>query len=188
MKATIVAFSGLMGSGKSEAIDTLRKTYENLGHLSRPVILIKFAQPLYDMQEYVYERIKSVYVRPESFIKDRLLLQWLGTEWGRDTIDSDLWVKLWIAAVEQVAKDNPDAIIVCDDCRFNNEAKVIKQLNGIIIKITSDKAAERINTSLAKHSSESGISNNYIDYIVENNLSLEQYKNSLSYLFKKIGL
>jgi dephospho-CoA kinase len=86
IKMKLIAFTGQMGSGKSTAVSTLREFADN------PVHNIKFAQTLYDIQNYIYERIESVYKRPEDFIKDRKLLQWIGTEWGRGTISESLWV------------------------------------------------------------------------------------------------
>lgn len=189
MKPTIIAFTGPMGAGKSEAIQTLREFRKQSGYIpDSNVILVKFAQPLYDMQEFIYNRVESVFQRPDDFIKDRFLLQWLGTEWGRNTIDKDLWVKLWVAAVQQIAKRNPSAVIVCDDCRFDNEAEVVKSVGGIIVKISTAKNGERIDTSRATHASEAGISFQYVDYLIENNDTLEHYKNQLTYLYNKLGL
>lgn len=185
MKPKIIAFTGPMGSGKSEAIKTLRQF---VGESGNPVILVKFAQPLYDMQEYIYKRVDSVHTRPESFIKDRHLLQWLGTEWGRNTIDQDLWVKLWVAAVQKTVIENPGAIVVCDDCRFDNEAEVVQSVGGQIVKISTAKNGERIDTSLSSHQSENGISLKFVDFIIENNDTLEHYKNQLTYLYNKLGL
>lgn len=185
MKPTVIAFTGPMGSGKSEAIKTLR---EQVGLHGRPVILVKFAGPLYEMQEFIYDRVRSVYQRPESFIKDRHLLQWLGTEWGRNTIDKDIWVKLWIADIQRYSQENPEAILVCDDCRFDNEAEVVKSVGGIIVKLSTNRNGERIDTSRATHASENGVSNEFVDYIIENNDTLEHYKNQLTYLYKKLGL
>lgn len=185
MHQTIIAFCGSMGSGKSEAIRTLQ---QYVGLHGRPVVPIKFAQPLYDMQEFIYSRVESVHRRSPNFVKDRLLLQWLGTEWGRSTIDKDLWVKIWIAAVHKAAEENPGAIIVCDDCRFDNEAEVVQRVGGKIIKISTSRNGERIDTSHASHASESGISSNFVDVIVENNGTLEHYKNQLTHMFNKLGL
>lgn len=187
MKPIILAFTGIMGAGKSEAIRTLA-AFLMEQRSTAPIVLIKFAQPLYDMQESIYSRIESVYQRPQNFIKDRFLLQYLGTEWGRNTIDQDIWVKLWITAVNEAAAKNPGAIIVCDDCRFDNEAEVVKIVGGKIIKITTDRNNERIDVSRSNHASEQGVSTKYLDFIIENNGTMYDYKNKLTYLFNTIGL
>ena len=111
----IIAFSGKMGVGKSTAIERIYAKSNGVVHL------VKFAQPLYDMQEFIYRRISSVVQRPANFTKDRKLLQWLGTDWGRGMKET-LWVDLFKAQVEKILDHNPTAVIVCDDVRFDNEA------------------------------------------------------------------
>lgn len=178
----LLGLNGKMGVGKSEALKTLNEISE------AKVVNVKFAQPIYDIQEYIYNRIQAAYSRPETFIKDRKLLQWIGTEWGRNSISSNLWVDLWAAEV----KRNLDLgyLVVCDDVRFDNEAEVIKNLGGKILQITSTRTDERIDTrsGLTNHASEAGIGNKYVDMLVENNSSLIDYKNSLAYAFGMMGI
>lgn len=166
-----------MGSGKSTAIKALA---EHLGH---PVELIKFAQPLYDMQEFIYSRIESVYQRPADFIKDRKLLQWLGTEWGRDSISKTIWGDIWQAKLK-VALDK-GFVVVCDDVRFDNEAARFKALGGKIIHIVSERTHERIDTGagIVNHQSEAGIAHEFVDAVVPNNTTVEDFRVSLAQVF-----
>lgn len=176
----LIGLNGNMGVGKSEAIKTLSEV------AGREVVLVKFAQPLYDMQEFIYGRVSSVFTRPDTFIKDRKLLQWLGTDWGRETISKNVWVDIWKAEVNKNLAAGK--LVVCDDVRFDNEAEVIKSLNGKIVRIVSDRANERIDTAagIKNHASEAGIKHEFVDIILENNGTLEEYKNSLTYLYKKL--
>lgn len=181
----LVAFTGQMGSGKSTAIEYYRSNFTNMNGVN----LIKFAAPLYDIQSYVYNRIKDVYIPHASFVKDRKLLQWLGTEWGRGTISSTLWVDLWKAEVTKSRSAKFESV-VCDDCRFDNEAEAVKSLGGVIIQIVSDKASQR-NTAangISNHSSEAGIRRDYIDDIVPNHGSIEDFHKALKKVFKKQNL
>lgn len=178
----LIALSGKMGVGKSEAIKTLS------GILNKPLHLVKFAQPLYDIQEYSYNRISSVYKRPESFIKDRPFLQWVGTDWGRNIISETLWVDLWKAEVNEILQHDPEAFIVCDDCRFDNEAETVKAAGGKIILITSNRTEYRINTNGSSHASEVGINTVLVDGTVTNNGTLEEYKTLLTSTFYSLGL
>lgn len=175
----IIGFNGSMGVGKSTAIKVIQ---DNL-HLK--TVVLKFAQPLYDMQEMIYRRINSVYERPENFVKDRKLLQWLGTDWGRE-ISETLWVDLWM---QQVAVHlNKGFIVLCDDVRYDNEAELIKKLKGSIIKITSNKNSDRINVKagIPNHKSESGVHPDFVDFVVENNDTLEKFENTLNKVYKHI--
>lgn len=171
----LIGFSGAMGSGKSTAISSL----EDIQH--RRVVNMKFAQPLYDLQEFAYRRISPVYQKPSNFIKDRKLLQFLGTEWGRDSIYTNLWVDLWKHEVKYLLENEPKAIIVCDDVRFDNEAVAIKELGGHIIQLICSRNNERINTTngIPLHKSELGIDLKYVDYVIDNNGTVDDLKTSL---------
>lgn len=177
----IIGFTGTMGVGKSTAIEILREYARDY----KSVTLVKFASPIYDMQEYIYNRIKSTYVRGEDFKKDRMLLQWLGTEWGRGTIRSTLWVDLWKADVaEALSADN---LVVCDDVRFDNEAQTVRQLGGVVVKICSlsNRGAPE---GIVNHASESGISPENIDITIYNDGTKEQFRIALEQIFKNVGV
>lgn len=181
----LIALNGSMGVGKSTAIELTKELS------AQKVKLVKFAQPLYDMQGAVYKRISSVYERPATFIKDRKLLQWLGTEWGRDTISKTLWVDIWKAeAIKQHMLGSSEAIIMCDDVRFDNEAETVKSLGGVIIKITSTKSNNRIDTGagIVHHASESGINEKFLDGHIVNDGSLSDFKLALLDLYNKLGV
>lgn len=173
----LIGFNGMMGVGKSEAIQEIKDRSK------LPVELVKFAGPLYDMQEMIYRRIQSVYNRPADFKKDRKLLQWLGTEWGRETISKTIWVDLWKAEVTAALARG--SVVVCDDVRFDNEAELVRSLGGIVVQITSSRASERIDTQsgIKNHSSEAGISAEFIDDILRNDGTLREFQNQVANLF-----
>lgn len=179
----LIAFTGGYGCGKSTAIEALKPWVQG-----REIVLIKFAEELYAIQEFVYGRIARVYQRPANFAKDRKLLQWLGTEWGRG-IDESLWVKIWKDKVSQ-ALLKPDVIVVCDDCRFDNEGEVVKALGGVVIKLDRKNHAAHAQggTGIANHASEAGLSPHLVDYVVDNNSTLQDFQESLSTLFSELGV
>jgi len=183
----LVGFSGNMGCGKSSAIEVLRNLID--GHnVNTKVKLVKFAGPLYDMQEYIYNRISGVYTRPENFVKDRKLLQWLGTDWGRQTVSESIWVDIWKSDVEiALAKGYT---VVCDDVRFDNEAEAIKSIGGKLVLITSDNNLDRIttNTGIKSHASEMGINKSLVDKHVANDGSYDEYVQKLETMFESLNL
>lgn len=77
----------------------------------------------------------------------RLLMQMIGTEWGRDMIGPTLWVDLWRDAVDKLPPGKP---VVVDDCRFPNEAEAAQAACGTIVRIVRADAV----SSAAGHSSE----------------------------------
>lgn len=177
----IIAFNGEMGVGKTTAIGVARNFFSYNTHL------VKFAGPLYEMQEYIYERISSVHTRPSTFTKDRKLLQWLGTDWGRATVGPNIWVDLWKASMEDVTKAG--LIGLCDDCRFDNEAEAVRASGGVVIKIVSDKNKERIDTTsgISAHASEAGIAAHLVDYVIVNNGTKEEFEAELTELLNNIS-
>lgn len=168
-----------MGVGKTTAVKAF-------GELQK-VHCVKFAQPLYDMQEYIYGRISSVVKRQSDFMKDRKLLQWLGTDWGRDTISPTIWVDIWKAEVNSYLAQG--ATVVCDDVRFDNEAQTVLDMGGTVLKIVSEDTENRIDTKsgLVQHKSELGVSSNLVSHTIVNNGTLEQFKDSLFRFFLMKG-
>lgn len=171
----LIAFTGGMGTGKSTAINFIT----NLGRDNAlPVKLVKFAGPLYDMQEMIYGRISPVIKRQEDFKKDRKLLQWLGTDWGRDTISKTLWVDLWKADVEAALSDLT-TIVVCDDVRFDNEAETVHALGGKVIKlVANDRRGAEV--GIAGHASEAGVSERLVDAVIHNNGSISEFESAVA--------
>ena len=180
----LIGFSGGMGVGKSTAIEIIKSCFPD-----REVVLVKFAQPLYDMQEAIYDRISPVFKRPGEFKKDRKLLQWLGTDWGRDSISKTLWVDLWKDEVGFQTDCKVAPIIVCDDCRFDNEAEAIHSLGGYVIKLTrpdNTKHAEG-GVGIQNHASEAGVSKNLLDFEVENSDTVAAFRDKLVACLQEIN-
>jgi hypothetical protein len=181
MRYRLIAFSGEMGSGKTTAKDHFAALAENFGY--RPKT-IKLAGPLYDIQNYAYDRIYKS--RPAT--KDRKLLQFLGTDWGRQ-IDPNLWVNIWELDVKHAnffADDN--LVILTDDVRFNNEAERINEMGGVVIRVESntETRGERIPLLNTSHISESGIDKKFIHATVYNNNTLDAFHKNLDYLFEHL--
>lgn len=61
-------------------------------------------------------------------------LKLLGTEWGRQLIDQDIWLN----ALLNKARDNNWYNIVIDDLRMDNEYKAIKDLGGFVVRVKRD--------------------------------------------------
>jgi hypothetical protein len=67
---------------------------------------------------------------PGINIRMRTLMQTLGTEWGRNTLDQDFWINCWKEKVKSCR-----SLVVADDVRFPNEALAIKEMGGEVWKI-----------------------------------------------------
>ena len=95
-------------------------------------------------------------------IKIRTLLQYIGTDIGKQLIDNSLWVKLIANTIS--TKATKYRLCIIPDVRFRDETEMIKKLGGIIIKINRNTE----NNDNDKHISEC-IDNIKEDYIIDNN-------------------
>lgn len=117
-------------------------------------------------------------------INPRKVFQRFGTEIFRDSLEqffpemkhlkNNFWIyrfKIWYQ--EQI-KQNPNVRIVVTDVRFQNEADIIKELGGIIIKVSRKNIM-----SNDKHASEINILNINADYDIKNDSTIEDYYKNL---------
>lgn len=134
MRPTIVGlYSPVPRSGKSTvAAHLAQHGYQ----------LLPFAQPLRAMLAPLLE---SLGLTPEQIHRHlhqekgltipaldcnaRHLMQTLGTDWGRQLVAPDLWIKAWSAQAVTAP------LVVADDVRFRNEANAIKILGGEVWKV-----------------------------------------------------
>jgi len=92
----------------------------------------------------------------------RYMMQTLGTEWGRNLICHDIWVKAMETKWEEVKHNN--VAMVVPDIRFDNEADIVRKLGGEVWII------HRSNTpKVESHASEAGISPTPEDLLIINN-------------------
>ena len=191
----VVAFCGKARAGKDTAAilmrDWLQKRNDLVPHEESYVIGIEsFAAPLKTMVAVLLDYFGMGSIMDTSTLQpfvegdrreeviegigmsSRQLLQTLGTEWGRNTVNQDLWLNCMAKRIAgyELAKDHgyKGAIVFITDMRFDNEAQLIRSLGGRNIKIVRDDLPE-----VAPHVSEAGIAFNLIDEVVSNNSSFE---------------
>jgi hypothetical protein len=128
---TIIAFTGLAGAGKSTAALHLVK--------NRNFQRVRFAGPLKAMMAALGLSPAQIDGNEKELPCDllggktpRFAMQTIGTEWGRDLIGPDLWIRAWQHAVAALPAGVP---VVVDDCRFPNEAAAIVAAGGVLVHI-----------------------------------------------------
>jgi hypothetical protein len=169
----LIGLTGSMGSGKSTVAALIN------GKANRVVHTFKFAQALYDMQEFIYRRAGM------TPVKDRKLLQWLGTDWGR-SIDPSIWINIWKKDVSKALEDSPTSLIVCDDVRFDNEAEAVQAMGGIVVRVDAspEVRGNRIALINTGHASENGINDKFINGTINNNGSLYDLEKAVKALLE----
>lgn len=184
-----ICFTGKMRSGKDTAAEYLIKKYGG--------VIYKFADPLYEMQEEIYRIAGLPYT---SNTKDRVLLQLLGTDWGRKTIDPNIWVNAMdnrlhhFDQLENLSRKGSlfsstlyTTNLFITDARFPNEIEVLRNHGFKIIQvICDDEIREERGASNTGHSSETSL-DDFKDYDMSifNNLTLEDYYVILERLYDK---
>ena len=165
----IIGIHGLAGSGK-----TLVSKYLESAHGYTPT---KFAAPLKNMlavllcstgiadetnfMDFLDGDLKEVPIELLGGVTPRKLMQTLGSEWGRDMIHEDLWVRTWFGGVTNFT----DPLISVDDLRYENEAQTIRAMGGRIIHLYRTDLAR----DAGEHPSENGLTVLPTDSTIFNN-------------------
>ena len=169
----IVGISGLAGSGKDTFANFIEK--EVLSKKSNVLVrYLPFAKRLKETASTLVgeeiDKNKTYELDKNNPITGRVILQKLGTEFGRGVLGSEVWVNLWKQQIEEYKKEANEKgkllLILTTDVRFDNEAFIIQQWNGFVFVV------ERKGVDKMEHSSESGVSNLIVDDVVENSGSL----------------
>ncbi len=118
----------------------------------------------------------------------RKLLQTLGTDWGRNTINNNIWVKL----AKKYIILNSNKNIVISDVRFLNELEMIYDLNGFILYINREDNNDRLVNADIHHESEIYLTliHNQIhqtDIIINNNFDIYHLHNEIDNAIKTIS-
>lgn len=117
----IVLISGKQGSGKT----TIQKElFKRINESKRErAFIINFADPLYKMHDYCLGVLEDLGIKRE-IVKDGPLLQLLGTEWGRKTINENIWVNALHGQIKSIIDRQGrglQCVFIVGDCRFENE-------------------------------------------------------------------
>ena len=109
----------------------------------------------------------------------RHMLQTLGTEWGRELIDSNVWVN----AMESYLADIGGTFII-PDVRFENEAELVRKHGRLIHIRGRDNNIE----AGADHVSESGVNCGSTDIIIHNDDLIDSFYDYIGEALTRIEL
>ena len=163
----IIGLTGLAGSGKSEVAAALRE----FGGFKR----VPLAGPLKSMLETVgfthaqlWGDEKATPLADFGGKTPRHIMQTLGTDWGRQMVDQDIWITLWKKSV--TVGPHADYNVVVDDVRFPNEVEAVRALGGQVWRV------ERPGVATMGHESETHIANLAVDRILPNTAGLYELR------------
>jgi hypothetical protein len=106
---------------------------------------------------------------PALGVDVRHVLQTLGTEWGRDCVHPEVWLKCWEARLVEGERT------VVDDVRFLNEAEMVRKRGGVLVRVV--RPGFEANT---EHRSEGSLDTyEGFDHVIVNDGDLEQLRHTV---------
>lgn len=150
----LIGLAGAAGCGKDTLADqfVLHDVYEKY----------RFADPIKAMlaQFHIRPDVWEDHAQKEKPIpwlgkSPRYMAQTLGTEWGREMINPDIWVLLAKGRWNVVNANSDGGRLVVSDVRFPNEARWIRKAGGILIHV--DRPASTHVIDNPGHVTENGV-------------------------------
>ena len=184
----IIGLSGPAGSGKDTVARALCET--------QGFVQIAFADPLrlglkriffpiLTDEHFTNRKLKEAII-PEIGESPRVLMQTLGTEWGRRLINPDVWVILLRMHAERIRSSSPNLHIngiVISDIRMENEAAYVRS-NGQLWHIhRTTRAYTGLASNARLHCSEAGIEWKTGDRCIHNEGSIDDLYEHLGEIF-----
>lgn len=210
----IIGISGFEGSGKNTLADVLVKEFgfkqeSFAGHLKD--VLSSVFQWDREMLEGATLQSRESRTKTDVWWSEKLgydvnpkdMMRTIGTDLFRNHFNEDVWVY----SLERKLSNCKN--IVLSDVRFANEAKMVKRLGGILIRVkrgddpdwfdtavrantaTSETEAvknQRILDALRIHTSETKWIGLPFDYTVENDSTVYSLEETARLLFKSLGI
>lgn len=174
----LIAITGQRGHGKSTAAAALEKqgyVHINFADPLREIASIAYGVTMHEMLDPV---LKETKLTRWPFKSPREILQQIGTDMFRNYVD-DTWVQAWknkaTALLEGNGADqfgNPIKVagVVCSDCRFLNEAAIVRSMGGTIIRV--DDPRKKTADAASLHQSEVEMNSIVADWTITNDRSI----------------
>jgi hypothetical protein len=179
---------GPIGSGKSTVACILQQYGFKEEAFAKPIK--EFALSIGFKNSQIYgTQIEKLEVNKFWRISGREFLQKFGSDLCRSLLPGAIpnmemdGSTIWVRSMEQ--KINKYPLIVVSDGRFQDEAKLIKDYNGIIIRMNRNVD---INDKTSNHISERSMNEIDPDYMIDNNSTLEELEEVVCRIMETEGL
>lgn len=199
----LIGVLGFIGSGKGTVADILKEIRPSFEKASFADTVKDIASTIFNWPRHLLEgdtkESREFRETPDPFwtnkfgrpITPRAMLQIIGTEAGRNVIHENIWV----FSLEARIRAKPDIII--PDTRFPNETDWIRSIGGFLVRVRRGPDPEWYD--IAKEDNASGTDNmtklypnvhiseyawvgQNMDYVLENDGSLEQLRASVKHM------
>jgi hypothetical protein len=185
----LIGITGVAGVGKDTLADYLVREHKFVKYaLADPIKRLlndRFGWTMEDWQDRAWKERSEINAGWKKHggrhFSPRSWAQWLGTEVGRFLAGEDVWAHkmadAWHALDREIvyyrdlAMDPPRGqLMVVPDVRFDNEARIIGNLGGVVIRVVRQDAKP-----VEQHASELGVDNRYVHCMVENYGSIPDF-------------
>lgn len=178
---TLIGLAGHKGSGKDTAAAHLVRAHDfrqiSLADPIRNGLCAMFGLTADDL----LDRNRKETAIDWLGVSPRHLMQTLGTEWGRNHVARDVWLRVASHRLEAIAKGGRSRIVV-SDIRFDDEADWIRSKGGQLIHIRRPLTCPQHDA----HVSEAGVTLNIDDYIILNTSTIDQLHAQLDALMQEL--
>ena len=187
-----VLIGGLAGSGKDTVAKIMDlflsengyivKTYHFATKLKEIIAELEPLHNFYRENGWDFS-IDNLYKQKTPY--SRTLMQVIGTELFR-SIDRDIWARSLFSAVSSSSEYDRMSVIIIPDYRFSNEYEVAKRYSEKVLRVGVVRQGLDTSGECYKHSSETSLSNDDYDYIINNNGTLAELQKSVYNLITKL--
>lgn len=172
LRVRVVGLAGHVNSGKSAAAAMIPGA-----------IHLQWADPIYRglaaMMDIPEEILRDREIKERSLAiagidaSPRHLTRTLGTEWGRDCIDPNLWVSLTMKRIRRIhSATGRDVFAICGT-RFPNEVEAIREHGGEVWWI------ERPGIEAGDHKSDVSLTREQCDRVIVNSGTMEKLRHNV---------
>ena len=172
-QAPLIGIAGRARSGKDTVANFIVAAIGGYRYSFADPIRAMLAPLGVDMNDPYWQARKEDVI-PALGVSPRRMMQTLGTEWGRNLINPDLWL---VMAHQRLLRNGPGMVI--SDVRFENEAAWIRKHGGRIIHVIRPEAK-----AVEAHASEDGIEMQDTDARLFNSGTLEELQLSVRELLR----
>lgn len=158
----LILISGKAGSGKTTLAQQLMADLKSVG---KKVTALRFAQPVYEAHWAAQRALEPYGIKAVD--KDRVLLQLIGTEWGRNTRGENVWVDAVASRIQDFDDAGYDYVVI-DDCRYPNELNHQYGVPTLKVRLeaSDDLRQTRLGGALPPdHASETSLDHAEFDYV-----------------------
>lgn len=164
----LIGFTGYKQAGKTTSAKAIKSYGYRIYSFADPIR--KLCRALGITKKY-YSTDKDAPIPHLGKKSARYIMQTIGTDWGRTMVSDTIWLDMMDRRLGDAYKKK--FLICIDDVRFDNEARLIRDRGGVVIRIL------RGDTQSDTHISEAGVSDDLVDVNIENMSSVTDLSETL---------